>query len=257
MTINLQQLSHSFGSHRVLDGVSLQLDGGSVTGLLGLNGAGKTTLIRILNGMLTPDGGAVLWSGQPLSAAHRRLIGYLPEERGLYPRMRVDEQLCFWGRLKGLSASEARQRSEAWLQRLGIPEMARQFPAQLSKGTQQKVQLAAALLHDPQLVLLDEPFSGLDPLNAQLLQQVVAELRGRGAAVLVSSHNIGFVETMCDRLAILHDARLCFNGTVETLRQQYPEKTFHEAFLQIVKANPDSPENPEKPENPLSITPNQ
>jgi len=234
MNIEIQQVSHSFGSHRVLDNVSLQLEGGSVTGLLGLNGAGKTTLIRILNGMLTPDSGMVLWSGQPFCDADRRRLGYLPEERGLYPRMRVDEQLCFWGRLKGLSASEAAQRATAWLQRLGIPEVARRMPLQLSKGTQQKVQLAAALLHDPQLVVLDEPFSGLDPLNALLLQQVVAELRSRGAAILVSSHNIAFVESMCDRLAVLHDAHFCFNGTLDALRQQCPEKTLNEAFLQMV-----------------------
>ena len=234
MNIEIQQVSHRFGAQRVLDNVSLQLEGGSVTGLLGLNGAGKTTLIRILNGMLTPDSGIVRWSGQPLCDADRRRIGYLPEERGLYPRMRVGEQLRFWGRLKGLSAAEASRRAAAWLQRLGIPEVTRLMPSQLSKGTQQKVQLAAALLHDPGLVVLDEPFSGLDPLNALLLQQVVAELRSRGAAVLVSSHNIAFVESMCDRLAILHDAHLCFDGPIEALRQQQADKTLYEAFLQMV-----------------------
>ena len=234
MKINLHQLTHSFGAHKVLDTVSLQLDGGSVTGLLGLNGAGKTTLIRILNGMLSPDSGSVLWSDHALSPDDCRRIGYLPEERGLYPRMRVDEQLCFWGRLKGLTAAEAQRRAMAWLQRLAIPEVATLLPSQLSKGTQQKVQLAAALLHDPQLVVLDEPFSGLDPLNALLLQEVVAEIRSRGAAVLISSHNIAAVETLCDRLAILHDSRLRFNGTLDALQQEFPQTALNEIFVELV-----------------------
>lgn len=236
MTLSIQQVSHSFGSHRVLDGVSLALDGGSVTGLLGLNGAGKTTLIRIVNGMLLPDSGTVQWDGRPIDFADRRRMGYLPEERGLYPRMRIGEQLCFWGRLKGLTVAEARQRADAWLQRLGIPEVVSLLPPQLSKGMQQKVQLAAALIHDPDWVVLDEPFSGLDPLNALLLKEVVDELRDRGAAVLISSHNMAFVETMCDRLAVLHDARLRFSGTQDALRQTMPGASLNDIFLHIVTA---------------------
>lgn len=238
MKIELQQVSHSYGTHTVLDTVSLSLDGGCVTGLLGLNGAGKTTLIRILNGMIAPDSGSVLWQGRPLNHDDHRRIGYLPEERGLYPRMRVDEQLCYWGRLKGLSAAEASHRAAHWLERLGIPEVARRTPLQLSKGMQQKVQLATALLHDPDLVVLDEPFSGLDPLNALLLQEVVDGLRSRGATVLISSHNMGFVETMCDRLAVLHNAHFCFNGTLDALRQEHPQTSLNDIFLQMVANKP-------------------
>ena len=234
MTLSIQQVSHSFGSHRVLDTVSLQLDGGSVTGLLGLNGAGKTTLIRIINGMLVPDNGTVLWDTHPMDAADRCRMGYLPEERGLYPRMRIGEQLTFWGRLKGLSSTEAHRRADTWLQRLGIPEVMTLLPQQLSKGMQQKVQLAAALIHNPDLVVLDEPFSGLDPLNALLLNEVVDELRNRGAAVLISSHNMAFVETMCDQLAVLHNAKLCFNGTLESLRQSMPDRSLNDIFLHMV-----------------------
>lgn len=235
--IEIQHVTHSFGSHRVLDDVSLRMDGGSVTGLLGLNGAGKTTLIRIVNGMLQPDSGAVLWLDRAMTADDRQRIGYLPEERGLYPRMRVDEQLSFWGRLKGLSQSESVCRTAAWLQRLGISDVARLLPGQLSKGVQQKVQLASALLHNPDVVVLDEPFSGLDPLNALLLQEVVDELRCRGAAVLISSHNIPFVESMCDRLAVLHNSRLCFNGTLEMLRDDFHQTSLNDFFIGLVKEN--------------------
>lgn len=237
MKLSIQQVSHSYGSHRVLDTVSLQLNGGSVTGLLGLNGAGKTTLIRIVNGMLAPDSGSVLWDDRPMETADRCRMGYLPEERGLYPRMRVGEQLSFWGRLKGMTAAEARLCADAWLQRLGIPEVATLLPPQLSKGMQQKVQLAAALLHNPDVVVLDEPFSGLDPLNALMLKEVVDELRSRGAAVLISSHNMAFVETMCDRLAVLHDAQLCFSGTLESLRQSQPDSSLNDIFLRWVAPN--------------------
>lgn len=231
--LSIQQVSHRYGDRQVLDAVSLSLDGGCVTALLGLNGAGKTTLIRIVNGMLTPDSGTVLWHGRVLRDADRCRIGYLPEERGLYPRMRVDEQLCYWGRLKGLSSTEARSRATHWLERLGIPEVEHRLPVQLSKGMQQKVQLATALLHEPELVILDEPFSGLDPLNALLLKEVVEELRTRGAAVLVSSHNMGSVESMCDRVAVLHQRRLCFEGSLDTLRQQWPQQSLNDIFLQL------------------------
>lgn len=231
--LSIQQVSHRYGDRQVLDAVSLSLDGGCVTALLGLNGAGKTTLIRIVNGMLTPDSGTVLWHGRVLRDADRCRIGYLPEERGLYPRMRVDEQLCYWGRLKGLSSTEARSRATHWLERLGIPEVEHRLPVQLSKGMQQKVQLATALLNEPELVILDEPFSGLDPLNALLLKEVVEELRTRGAAVLVSSHNMGSVESMCDRVAVLHQTRLCFEGSLDTLRQQWPQQSLNDIFLQL------------------------
>ena len=240
--LSIQHVSHCFGPHRVLHDVSLQLESGVVAGLLGLNGAGKTTLIRIVNGMLRPDGGTVLWDGRPLRDDDRLNMGYLPEERGLYPRMRVDEQLCHWGCLKGLSAAESRRRAARWLERLGVPEVSRRLPLHLSKGTQQKVQLAAALLHDPGLVVLDEPFSGLDPLNAQLLAAVVAELRARGAAVLISSHNMAFVEKVCDRLAVLHAGRICFDGTLDSLRHDWPQASLSDVFLHLVA--PDATQEP-------------
>ena len=232
--ISLQSVSHAFGSHPVLDDVSLTLESGQVTGLLGINGAGKTTLLRILCGILVADHGAVLWDGRPMNDADRQQMGYLPEERGLYPHMRVDEQLVYWGRLKGLSDSEARRRAAQWLERLQIADAMGKKPAQLSKGMQQKIQLAAALIHNPRCVVLDEPFSGLDPINAQLLRAIVADLRSNGTTLLLSSHNMNFVEECCDRVAMLHHTRMIYQGSLADLLAQHPGATLNDIFLQQI-----------------------
>lgn len=232
---SLQSVSHAFGMHQVLRDVSLQLESGETTALLGLNGAGKTTLIRIICGIISADQGSLQWDGCPINAAARNRMGYLPEERGLYPRMRIGEQLVYWGRLKGLAASDARKRALGWLDRLGIPQTERMLPSQLSKGMQQRVQFIPALLHEPDLLVLDEPFSGLDPIAAELLKSIMSEQKARGCALLISSHNIASLDELSDHMAVLHDGRLHTLATRREGLDQIPPISLTERFLQIVR----------------------
>lgn len=208
-----------------VDGLDLEVSSGGIFGLLGPNGSGKTTTIRTCLGIYVPDGGSlrILDNDDPLSVRNR--LGYLPEERGLYQRMRVDAQLAFLGTLRGLSMDESRRRATAWLERLGLGDRAGSETVELSKGMQQKVQFAAAVLHEPELVVLDEPFSGLDPVNTRLLKSLVLEQRDRGTTVVLSTHRMDQVEQMCESICMIHEGRSVVAGPLSRVKAAYGESS--------------------------------
>ena len=216
--LELSRLSKRFGSLQALDDLSLSLDRGEIVGFVGSNGAGKSTTMRIVMGVLAADSGAVTWMGAPVDAAIRRTIGYMPEERGLYPRMKVAEQLVYLARLHGLSASSAKAAANQWTERLGLEERRGDEVQSLSLGNQQRVQLAAALVSDPELLILDEPFSGLDPVAVDVMSQVLLERAAAGVPTLFSSHQLDVVERLCDRVVIIRSGRLVADGTIPELQ---------------------------------------
>ena len=216
--LELSRLSKRFGSLQALDDLSLSLDRGEIVGFVGSNGAGKSTTMRIVMGVLAADSGAVTWMGAPVDAAVRRTIGYMPEERGLYPRMKVAEQLVYLARLHGLSASAAKAAAERWTERLGLEGRRGDEVQSLSLGNQQRVQLAAALVSDPELLILDEPFSGLDPVAVDVMSQVLLERAAAGVPTLFSSHQLDVVERLCDRVVIIRSGRLVADGTIPELQ---------------------------------------
>ena len=216
--LELSRLSKRFGSLQALDDLSLSLDRGEIVGFVGANGAGKSTTMRIVMGVLAADSGAVTWMGTPVDAAIRRTIGYMPEERGLYPRMKVTEQLVYLARLHGLSASAAKAAADRWTERLGLEGRRGDEVQSLSLGNQQRVQLAAALVSDPELLILDEPFSGLDPVAVDVMSQVLLERAAAGVPTLFSSHQLDVVERLCDRVVIIRSGRLVADGTIPELQ---------------------------------------
>ncbi len=216
--LELRGLKKRYGDTVALDGLSFAVEEGQMFGFVGPNGAGKTTAMRITLGVLRPDEGEVLWRGSPVSPASRRRFGYMPEERGLYPKMRVGEQLTYLARLHGLSKDDARSASVRWMKRLGVEDRAGDKVEALSLGNQQRVQLAAALVHDPELLVLDEPFSGLDPVGVDTLSEVLLERVAAGVPVVFSSHQLELVERLCDAVAIVLDGKLVAEGSVEGLR---------------------------------------
>lgn len=218
MILELRHVEKSFADKRVLKDLCLRAEGGRAFGLLGRNGAGKTTTIRILMGVFPADRGEVLVDGRPM-ADSRIGIGYLPEERGLYPKKKIAEQLVYFAELKGMRHRDAVRAVNGWLERLGMSAYAHKRLDTLSKGNQQKIQLITALAHDPDIVILDEPFSGLDPVNAMLLENVVKEQIARGKIVLFSSHQMSYVETFCDDIAILHEGRIALAGDLRTIKR--------------------------------------
>ena len=216
--LELQGLSRRYGDVVALDDLSFTVREGQMFGFVGPNGAGKTTTMRIVLGVLEPDRGEVRWRGRPVDAAIRRRFGYMPEERGLYPKMRVRDQLDYFARLHGLSAQEAGSAADYWIERLGVAERANDRVEQLSLGNQQRVQLAAALVHNPEVLVLDEPFSGLDPVGVDVLAEVLAERAADGIPVIFSSHQLELVERLCEAVAIINHGRLVAAGPVEELR---------------------------------------
>ena len=204
LTVN--HVSKQYAGHRALDDVSLSIPRGSVYGLLGPNGAGKTTLIRIINRITAPDAGEVLFDGAPLAPEHVARIGYLPEERGLYKKMKVGEQAIFFARLKGLSRRDAILRLKRWFGKFGIEAWWNKRVNELSKGMAQKVQFIVTVLHEPELLIFDEPFSGFDPINANLLKEEILALRDQGATVIFSTHNMASVEELCDHITLINQS---------------------------------------------------
>lgn len=221
MVLEMKDINKSFGAKQVLKGVSFRAEGGSAFGLLGRNGAGKTTSIRILMDVFPADSGQVLLDGKPVDYGKIGL-GYLPEERGLYPKKPIGEQLVYLARLKGMGKKAAEQAVDFWLKRLGMEEHKNKRLDTLSKGNQQKIQLITALAHDPEIVILDEPFSGLDPVNAQLLKDVVKEQIGKGKIVLFSSHQMNYIEEFCDSIAILHQGEVVLSGNLRDIKRSFP-----------------------------------
>jgi ABC-2 type transport system ATP-binding protein len=218
--LDLRHGSKRFGSVQALDGCSLSLTRGRMLGFLGPNGAGKTTTMRAIFGLVELDSGELLWHGRPVGLTERLRFGYMPEERGLYPRMPVGEQLEYFGRLHGMGAGAARTAASAWLERLGLADRAGAKVEELSHGNQQRTQLAAALLHEPELLVLDEPFAGLDPVAVHTLAAVLRAEAARGAAVLFSSHQLELVEDICEEVAIIDHGRIVATGDVDALRRR-------------------------------------
>jgi len=217
-------LRKEFGSVVAVRDVSFRIEDGSTFGLLGPNGAGKTTTMRMLLDIYTPDGGSVTWNGRAISEGMRRRFGYLPEERGLYGKMKVRDHIVYFGRLHGLSDGDARTRTDSWIERLQLQEYAKRPCAELSKGNQQKVQVACAAVHDPVLLVLDEPFSGLDPLNADVLLATLNDLRRRGTSLILSSHQMWQLEQLCDRFCIITGGENRVGGTLAELRAAWPTR---------------------------------
>lgn len=221
MILELRNIEKSFGEKKVLTGVSFKAEGGKAFGLLGRNGAGKTTSIRILMDVFPANSGEVLIDGQPIDY-NKIGIGYLPEERGLYPKKIIIDQLTYFAELKGMSRKEAVKAIDYWLERLGMTEYRNKKLETLSKGNQQKIQLITALAHNPDIVILDEPFSGLDPVNAMLLKDVVKEQIANGKIVLFSSHQMSYIEEFCDSIAILNNGVVALHGDLHDIKRDYP-----------------------------------
>lgn len=221
MELEMNNVQKSFGDKEVLKGISFSATGGKAFGLLGRNGAGKTTSIRILMGVFPPDGGEILFSHAPID--HKRVqFGYLPEERGLYPKKKIIDQLVYFAKLKGMDPRSAVRSADYWLKRLDMEQHRNKRLDTLSKGNQQKIQLITALAHNPQVVILDEPFSGLDPVNAMLLKDVVKEEIAKGKIVLFSSHQMSYIEEFCDSIAILNGGKVVLAGELHDLKRNYP-----------------------------------
>ena len=232
--LTIDNISKSFGSFRALDSVSLHVRRGSVFGLLGPNGAGKTTLIRIINHIIRPDGGTLLFDGHPMTDADVMQIGYLPEERGLYKKMRVGEQAIYLARLKGLDKDTATQRLRQWFDRLEITDWWNRRVEELSKGMQQKVQFVVTVLHNPQLLIFDEPFSGFDPVNADILKREILRLKEQGATVIFSTHNMPSAEELCDDIALIDHAQVVLSGSLADIKASHPGQDLDRIFINTV-----------------------
>lgn len=224
--LQIDQVVKQFENHLALDKVSLAVPKGVVYGLLGPNGAGKTTLIRIINQITMPDSGALFINGRPIVRDDTMKIGYLPEERGLYKKMRVGEHLLYLARLKGLDKRTAKVRAEEWFKRLEIDNWWNLKVEELSKGMQQKIQFISTVIHEPQLLIFDEPFSGFDPVNAKLIKEQMIRLKQNGATILLSTHNMESVEELCDEISLIDNSRVVLQGEVSSIRSRFKESIF-------------------------------
>lgn len=224
--LEISGVNKTYTNHQALTDISFNVPKGSVYGLLGPNGAGKTTLIRIINHITAPDSGTVVFDGHPLSAEDVYSIGYLPEERGLYKKMKVGEQAMFFARLKGLSKKEAKTALDEWFEKLEITSWWNKKVEELSKGMAQKVQFIITVLHNPKLLIFDEPFSGFDPINAGILKREILALRDKGATVIFSTHNMGSVEELCDEITLINNSKNILTGNVEEIRSTYGANRF-------------------------------
>lgn len=236
MLLTAENIVKDFEKHRALDNVSIAVPRGKVYGLLGPNGAGKTTLIRIINHITAPDSGQVIFDGHPLSAADVARIGYLPEERGLYKKMKVGEQALFFARLKGMNKKEAEAKLRQWFERLNISDWWDKKVEELSKGMAQKVQFIVTVLHNPELLIFDEPFSGFDPINAGILKEEMLRLRDQGTTIIFSTHNMASVEELCDSITLINRSRNILSGEVTELREQFSDNAYELRFV----GNPDA-----------------
>ncbi len=224
--ISIRHIVKQYASQRALDNVSMEIERGTVFGLLGPNGAGKTSLIRIINQITAPDSGEILFNREKLNQKHIERIGYLPEERGLYKKMKIGEQILYLARLKGLDKQEAMRRIKYWFVKLEIESWWDKKVEDLSKGMQQKVQFVATVLHEPELLILDEPFTGFDPVNAEIIKNEILELNKKGATIIFSTHRMESVEELCDSIALLNLSHKILNGKVKDIRNTYRNGTY-------------------------------
>jgi ABC-2 type transport system ATP-binding protein len=228
--LEIRDVTKTFINHRALNKVSMDIPKGVIFGLLGPNGAGKTTLIRIINFITMPDSGEVLLNGEKLKAKHIARIGYLPEERGLYKKMTTGEQALYFAQLKGLSKSDATKKLKHWFEKFEIGTWWNRKVEDLSKGMQQKVQFIITILHEPELLIFDEPFSGFDPINANLLKQEILELKRKGSTILFSTHNMASVEELCDHIALINNSEKILDGELHKIKESYKDNIFDVTF---------------------------
>jgi ABC-2 type transport system ATP-binding protein len=238
--LEIRQLNKTYGSHRALTDLDLVVPEAGIFGLLGPNGAGKTTLIRIINQIIEQDSGEVILDGQPLSGEAIRKIGYLPEERGLYKKMGVWDQLIYFSRIKGLTASEAKQRVNYWLEKFEISSWKNKKIEDLSKGMAQKIQFIATVIHEPRLLILDEPFSGFDPVNAALLKDEILELKKAGTTILLSTHRMESVELLCDQVAMIHKSKKILDGSIREIKSRFRPLEIRASLQQLNQELPDT-----------------
>ena len=228
--IEAKNIVKNYSGHLALDNLNLAVKGGSIFGLLGPNGAGKTTFIRTLNQITAPDSGEILFNGEKLNQNHIAQIGYLPEERGLYKKMGVGEQALYLAQLKGISKSEAKKKLDYWFEKFDITSWWDKKVEELSKGMAQKVQFIITILHDPKLLIFDEPFSGFDPINTNLIKKEILELRDKGATIIFSTHNMGSVEEICDHIALINNSKKILDGEINEVRDKFKSNIFEIQF---------------------------
>ncbi|MEJ5960708.1 ABC transporter ATP-binding protein [Pedobacter immunditicola] len=226
MMLRVNNIVKQYATHLALDDVSLEIEQGKIFGLLGPNGAGKTSLIRIITQITAPDSGEVLFNGKRLNSDHIAQIGYLPEERGLYKKMEIGEQVLYLARLKGLSTAEATKRIKYWFEKLEMGSWWNKKVEDLSKGMQQKVQFVTTVLHNPELIILDEPFSGFDPVNAEIIKDEILELNKQGSTFIFSTHRMESVEELCDNIALIHKSKKILDGSVDDIKDHYRNNTY-------------------------------
>lgn len=224
--LEIKNIEKNYSQHKALDDVSLNIPKGVIYGLLGPNGAGKTSLIRIVNQITGPDRGQILFDGEPLAEKHIFQIGYLPEERGLYKKMKVGEQLLYLARLKGLSKDQALDKLKTWFEKFDIKTWWDKNVEDLSKGMQQKIQFVATVLHEPKLIILDEPFSGFDPINANLIKDEILELKAKGCTIIFSTHRMESVEELCDYIALIDRSKKVLEGSKKEIKAQFKTNTY-------------------------------
>lgn len=222
--LELNQVMKQYGDKLAVNGVTLSVNEGEIYGLLGANGAGKTTTMRMVLGLIYPDGGQISYNGKSFSPELQHLMGYLPEERGMYPKVKVSEQINYLGRLRGMSAKEADESLKYWLEKFEVPEYYDKRIEELSKGNQQKMGFIAAVVHRPQILILDEAFSGLDPVNVELLKSTVKEMRDAGTSILFSTHRMEHVEELCQNITILHRGNSVVEGSIREIKSRYPRE---------------------------------
>lgn len=228
--LEIKEVNKTFVNHQALTDVSLNVPEGKIFGLLGPNGAGKTTLIRIINNITLPDTGEIFFNGSPLKPWHVQYIGYLPEERGLYKKMKTGEQAMYFAQLKGLSKSDAQKKLKYWFQKFEIESWWNKKVEELSKGMQQKVQFIVTILHEPKLLIFDEPFSGFDPINVNLLKQEILTLKEKGSTIIFSTHNMESVEELCDNIALINKSKKVLDGNVQEIKQQFKSNAYELRF---------------------------
>lgn len=225
--LSIRNIVKDYAKHRALDHVSMEIESGKIFGLLGPNGAGKTSLIRIINQITGPDEGEIFLNGEKLNQSHIYKIGYLPEERGLYKKMEIGEQMLYLAQLKGLSRAEATKRIKFWFEKMEMQNWWNKKVEDLSKGMQQKVQFVATVLHEPELIILDEPFSGFDPVNAEVIKNEILELNKKGSTIIFSTHRMESVEELCDHIALLNKSHKILDGSVKSIKNAYRNSTYH------------------------------
>lgn len=233
MALNIKNISKRFGDNLAVDDLNINIPEGEIFGLLGGNGAGKTTTFRMILGLLTPTNGSVTYQGRKINYKMTDNIGYLPEERGLHPKMKVREQIQYLGKLKGMTSKEVDQQLDYWLEKFEVPENKNKKIEKLSKGNQQKIQVIAAIIHNPSLIILDEPFSGLDPINVEILKRSVIELKNSGATIIFSTHRMEHVEELCENVCILNKGRAVVAGNIDQIKADFGQKEI------VIEGDPD------------------